>query len=481
MIDSTVVQSLLVDEVRARIVGLDKEVPLLNGKTHRYVNFDNAATTPPFKSVLEKVGVFSEWYASVHRGTGFKSLLSTHVYEESRKKVMQFVGGVDKDRVVIFTCNTTCAINKLCQHIELGDKEVILVSLAEHHSNMLPWRVNCSVEHVDLFDEQDNFSCQKLEDALRTSKKKVRLLAITGASNVTGSMPPLREVSRIVHKYGAELLVDAAQLIASRPVDMLSTDDPERIDYLAFSAHKMYAPFGVGVLIGPAKTFMEGRPYQVGGGTVDLVTLDEVQWTGVPEREEAGTPNIIGVVALVEAIEVLRSIGWEFIVSHSRFLIKKLLEGLRSVPGITIYGNSDSNIDVDRGGAVSFNAKEVPHALLAAILGYEWGIGVRNGCFCAHPYGIKLLGLDEKALKYHAELISKGNWTKAPGMVRVSFGIYNTEEEINYFIEALKSIATKGPGSRYTLNPKTGEYIPEGKLMDFDKIFPFQNNEANRK
>ncbi|MFH1640564.1 MAG: aminotransferase class V-fold PLP-dependent enzyme [Candidatus Omnitrophota bacterium] len=476
MIDSSALQSLSIDEIRAKIAGVDKEVPLLNGKTRPYINFDNAATTPPFKSVLEKVTAFSEWYASVHRGTGFKSLLSTQVYEESRKKVMQFVGRQDKERVVIFTCNTTCSINKLCQHMELGDNEVILLSLAEHHSNMLPWRVNCPVEQVDLFDEQDNFSCQKLEDVLRTSKKKVRLLAITGASNVTGSMPAIREVSRIVHKYGAELLVDAAQLIASRPVDMLAMDHPERIDYLAFSAHKMYAPFGVGVLIGPAEIFRKGRPYQVGGGTVDLVTLEDIQWTEVPEREEAGSPNIIGVVALVEAIEVLNRIGWNFIVNHNRLLTKRLLEGLRSIPGVTIYGNSDLDSPVDRVGVVSFNAKEIPHALLAAILGYEWGIGVRNGCFCAHPYGIKLLGIDKEQLKHHAELIRDGDWTKAPGMVRVSFGLYNTEEEINFFIKALKTILTNGPVGRYTMNVKTGEYAPQGKAVDFNKVFPSQDN-----
>lgn len=466
-------QSLSIDAIRVKIVGLDKEVPLLNGKTRPYINFDNAATTPSFKSVIEKVMEFSEWYASVHRGTGFKSLLSTHVYEHCRKKVMDFVCADAKEHVVIFTNNATCAINKLCQHIELGDDEVVLVTVAEHHSNLLPWRVNCPVEYVDVFDDQGNFRCERLEEKLQTNKKKIRLVAITGASNVTGGMPPIREVSRIVHDYGAELLVDAAQLIACRPVEMLSLDHRERIDYLAFSAHKMYAPFGAGALVGPRKTFMQGRPYLVGGGTVDLVTLDDIQWTDAPEREEAGTPNLMGVVALAEAIDVLCAIGWDFIVNHNRALIKKLLQELNKLAQITIYGNTDPESAVERAGVISFNAQGVPHALLAAILGYEWGIGVRNGCFCAHLYIMKLLGLDEAAMKDYAALIRQGNWTTIPGMVRVSFGIYNTEEEIDYFIEALKTILKKGPQTRYTINPQTGEYFPEGRALDFNRYFPF--------
>ncbi|MFH1354959.1 MAG: aminotransferase class V-fold PLP-dependent enzyme [Candidatus Omnitrophota bacterium] len=460
-----------IEQIRSKITGLEKEVPLITGGSRPYINFDNAATTPSFKSVIEKITQFSEWYASVHRGTGFKSQLSTHIYENCRKKVMQFVGADSKDHVAIFTSNTTCAINNVCQHIELKDNEVILVTIVEHHSNMLPWRVNCPVEYVDMFDAEGNFSSNKLEEKLRSSKKKVRLVAITGASNVTGCIPPIKEVSGIVHKYGAELLLDAAQLIACRPVEMLSLDSPERIDYLVFSAHKMYAPFGVGVIIGPRKTFISGRPYIVGGGTVDLVTLDDIEWTDAPERDEPGTPNLIGVVALAEAIAGLGKIGWDFIVRHNRFLTKKLLEELRKLSGITIYGKCDPDCPVDRAGVVTFNAQGISHALLAAVLGYEWGIGVRNGCFCAQPYVTKLLGLDQVAVANYAEQIRKGNWSKVPGMVRASFGIYNTEEEIDYFIQALTSILEKGAQASYTMNPQTGEYSPEERASDFDQYF----------
>ncbi|MFH1414119.1 MAG: aminotransferase class V-fold PLP-dependent enzyme [Candidatus Omnitrophota bacterium] len=460
-----------INQIRSQITGLEKQVPLINRGSRPYINFDNAATTPSFKSVIEKVAKFSEWYASVHRGTGFKSQLSTHIYENCREKVMQFVGADTKDHVAIFTSNTTCAINNVCQHIELKDNEVILVTIVEHHSNMLPWRVNCPVEYVDMFDSEGNFSSKKLEEKLRTSQKKVRLVAITGASNVTGCIPPIKEVSRVVHNYGAELLVDAAQLIACRPVEMLSLDSPERIDYLVFSAHKMYAPFGVGVIVGPRKTFISGRPYMVGGGTVDLVTLDDIEWTDAPERDEPGTPNLIGVVALIEAIDALRKIGWDFIVEHNRFLTKKLLEELRKLPKITIYGKCDPDCSVDRAGVVTFNAQGISHALLAAILGYEWGIGVRNGCFCAQPYVIKLLGLDQAAVRNYAEQIREGDWSTVPGMVRASFGIYNTEEEIDYFIEALTSILNNGTQVSYTVNPQTGEYSPEGKTPDFNQYF----------
>jgi cysteine desulfurase / selenocysteine lyase len=473
MMESTTLPSLSISDIRSKIVGLEKKVPLVNGQTRLYVNFDNAATTPVFKSVIEKVVEFSQWYASVHRGTGFKSLLSTHIYEECRRKVMQFVGADKNEHVVIFTYNATCAINKLCQQIQFKDDEVVLVTVAEHHSNMLPWRVNCPVEYIDVFDDAGNFRCDRLKEKLRTNKKKIRLVAITGASNVTGSMPPIRQVAGIVHDYGAQLLVDAAQLISCRPVEMLAPDNRERIDYLAFSAHKMYAPFGVGVIVGARKAFMQGRPDLVGGGTVNLVTLDDVEWTDVPEREEAGTPNLMGTVALAQAIDVLNSIGWEFIVRHNRALTQKMLDELSNFKEITIYGNSDAHSPVDRAGVVSFNVQGIPHALLAAILGYEWGIGVRNGCFCAQPYVIKLLGLDAEAVQNYSTLIRKGDRRKIPGMVRVSFGIYNTEEEIAYFIQALKTILKSGPQASYVVNSQTGEYAPEGRALDFNRFFNF--------
>ncbi len=463
--------NISISDIRERIIGLDRSIGLVNGTSVPYVNFDNAATTPPFKSVLEKIEELCQWYGSVSRGTGLKSQLSSHVYNECRRKVLEFVSADPSRHVAIFTSNATCAINKLCNHIELKDDEAILVTVIEHHSNMLPWRVNCSVEYVDVFDDNGNFSCQRLEEKLKTSKKKIRLVAITGASNVTGVMPPIPEVARIVHNHQAELLVDAAQLIACRPVKMLDLDNPERIDYLVFSAHKMYAPFGVGVIIGPQKTFLQGEPDLVGGGTVDLVTLDDIQWTDIPNREEAGTPNLIGVVALVEAIKALESIGWDFIISHNRQLTKKLLDELSRLDKINIYGGSTSCNDSDRVGVVSFNVKDMPHSLLAAVLGYEWGIGVRNGCFCAHLYVAKLLGIDDKLLQDISSRIKRDDHSNIPGMVRVSFGIYNTFEEIDYFINALENILKNGPQTKYILESQTGRYMPKGFNLDFDQYF----------
>lgn len=469
----TTQQILSVQDVRNKIVGLDKNVPIFNAEQNKYINFDNAATTPAFRSVIKKVESFCDWYGSVHRGTGFKSLLSTHVYNQCRRQIMEFVcPDIDNsDRVVIFTSNTTCAINKLCQHIDVNENEVILTTVIEHHSNMLPWRVNCPFEYVDVYDDNSCFRLDILDEKLRKRQKKVRLVAITGASNVTGIMPPIHEIARIVHKYGAELLVDAAQLIAAKPVNMLSLEDDARIDYLVFSAHKMYAPFGIGVLVGPKLAFQKERPSLVGGGTVDLVTLDDIQWTDVPEKEEAGTPNLLGVIALSEAIKVLGDIGWDYIVNHSRNLIKKLLAELEDIPEVVVYGNSDFDDIDNRGSAVAFNVEKIPHALLAAILSYEYGIGVRNGCFCAHPYIIKLLKIKDADVKEYSELIKQGDHSIVPGMVRVSFGIYNTEKEIGYFINALKSIINIGPQASYLINKNTGEYFPEGQFMDFDRYF----------
>ncbi|MDB4304207.1 aminotransferase class V-fold PLP-dependent enzyme [Desulfosarcina sp.] len=458
-------------DVRDKVVGVDREVPLINGTCRSYVNFDNAATTPAFKSVLNKVNEFSEWYGSVHRGTGFKSLLSTHIYDKCRQKVLQFVGGNEEDHTVIFTSNTTHALNKLCNQIDVGDDEVVLTTMTEHHSNMLPWRIKCHAEYIDVFDNDGTFNIERFKRTLDETKKKIKLVAITGASNVTGSMPPLREVSRIVHSYGAEFLVDAAQLISCRPINMMPLSEHERIDYIVFSAHKIYAPFGVGVLVAPHKTFEGGEPDIVGGGTVDVVTFDDVTWTTAPEKEEAGSPNLVGVVALIEALNVMRDMGCEYLLDNCRRLVKRLLHGLNSIPEITVYGTKDCDSGEDRGSVVSFNMDGMPHGLLAAILGYEWGIGVRNGCFCAHPCVAKLLGISSEVFNHVADMIRKGDWTAVPGMVRVSFGVYNTEDEIDYFINALQEIVANGPQVRYTINPQTGEYSPEENAIDFDSYF----------
>jgi len=460
--------ALLPREVRESVAGLDREVPLLNGGKRTYVNLDNAATTPPFRELIPLIGRFADWYSSIHRGTGFKSLLSTYLYDRCREIVAGFVGADPAYHVVIFCGNTTDALNKLCRRLDLGEDEVVLTTLMEHHSNQLPWRFRGNVDYVRIQSGNGSLDVGHLDQKLRGYGKRVRLVAVTGASNTTGFIPPLQRIARMAHEHGAWLLVDGAQLVAHCPIVMGRAEDPEHIDFLAFSGHKMYAPFGSGVLVGPQEFFRNGPPGTVGGGAVEMVTLDDVEWTEVPDKEEAGTPNLVGVLVLAKAIQILQRIGMENVASHERELTGMALRRLQKIHGIRIYGEQDPTLARDRVGVIPLVAEKFDHALLAAILSYEWGIGVRHGCFCAHTYVTHLLGLDEKSLTGFLRQIREGDRSNLPGLVRISLGMYNTVEEIEYLAAALESIITKGPKGRYCLDKATGEYTPIGFSPNLD-------------
>jgi cysteine desulfurase/selenocysteine lyase len=363
--------------LRDRIIGLDTKVPLLDGRLTTYVNLDNAASTPVLLDVMEAVERFMPYYSSVHRGTGFKSRVSSVAYDQAHEIIAQFVGADPETNFVVFGKNTTEAINKLSYRLPLADDAVIISSQMEHHSNDLPWRNRAQVVHVACtadgrLDEGD------LDRKLAKYGGKVALVAVTGASNVSGFIQPIHRLARKAHQAGAKILVDAAQLAPHRRVDMKPDDHPDHLDFVAISAHKMYAPFGTGALIGPKHVFMQGPPEYPGGGTVEVVTLDEVHWAGMPDRDEAGSPNVVGAVAMAVAAKTLMEIGLDNVAAHEEELIAYTLECLGQVTGIQIYGQSDPAKASEKVGAIPFNLKGVSHFLVAAILGYEGGIGVRS-------------------------------------------------------------------------------------------------------
>ena len=469
---------------RKQVVGLDKKVPLLDGSLKRYINFDNAASTPCLKSVLDKVNEFLDWYSSIHRGSGFKSLLSSKIYDQAHQMVADFVKADPKTNAVIFTKNSSEALNKLANRFPFRDDSIVLSSLMEHHSNDLPWRKRAKVIYVEV-DKFGVLDLNYLEKKLKKYQGKIQLLALTGASNVTGYVNPLHQIASLAHQYDAKIVIDAAQLVAHRPLDMKSDDDPEHIDYLIFSAHKMYAPFGIGVLIGPKSTFQQGDPEHVGGGTVEIVTLDEVFWTGLPDKEEVGSPNVVGAVALAEAIKILKEMGMDTITTHEKRLTEYAIKKLRLIKDIIIYGNQDyvensreagdenAYASFDRLGVIPFNLNGFHHALTSTILSYEAGIGVRHGCFCAHPYVNRLLGVTDEELKKFRDELKRRNKAHLPGAVRVSFGFYNTEEEIDQLIEALEKISRREYKDKYKLDAKLGEYLPEKFSFDYSRYFDF--------
>jgi selenocysteine lyase/cysteine desulfurase len=456
--------------IRERIVGIDRRVPVLDGSLRSYVNFDNAASTPVLRDVLETVNGFMEWYSSVHRGTGFKSRVATQAYDDAREIVAEFVGADLNEHVVIFGKNTSEAINKLSYRFPFSPDDVVLVSLLEHHSNDLPWRARARVQHIgaDAFGRLDEDDFDRL---LAKHAGRVRLVAITGGANVTGCMPDIRALARKAHAAGAQILVDCAQLAPHRRVEMGALDDPSHLDYVVLSAHKMYAPFGTGALIGRRDTFDQGEPEYRGGGTIEFVGIDSVAWAATPDRDEAGSPNVVGAVALAAAAKALESIGMDAIARHEADLTAHALRRMRAIDGLRIYGDPDPQRAADRLGVIPFNVGDLSHFLVAAILGTEYGIGVRNGCFCAHPYLAHLLGMTKADARQVGERIAGRDLGGMPGMVRISFGMYNTIDEVDVFVDALSDIARGAHRGNYVQDRTSGEYRAQGWSPDLAAYF----------
>jgi selenocysteine lyase/cysteine desulfurase len=445
----------------AEVVGLDVEVPLLDGSRARYVNLDNAATTPCLAVVQAKVNEFLRWYSSIHRGTGFKSVLSTQVYEQAREVVAGFVGADSEENVVIFVRNTTDAFNKLASRFPFEEDDVALASIMEHHSNLLPWRTVANIDYVSVFPD-GSLDLDDLKRKLSLYDGRVKIVAVAAGSNVTGFLNPIHEIAELAHQAGALVAVDAAQFAAHRPIDMKPNDAADHLDFLALSDHKMYSPFGVGALVGWRHVFDKGTPDRVGGGTVDFVTLDEVAWSETPARDEAGTPSVVGVVALATACEALKEIGFETIAAHETELTHYLLERIREVPGLKVFGPSDPVDAAERLGVVSFVLEGVPHGLVASILSCEGAIGVRNGCFCAHPYLLHLLQVPPEQASYIRERITTGDRSEVPGLVRVSLGLYNTTADIDRLIDTLLGICQGRYEGHYKVDKSSGLYNPRG-------------------
>jgi selenocysteine lyase/cysteine desulfurase len=342
----------------------------------------------------------------------------------------------------------------------------------EHHSNELPWRRVAKVEHIQV-DSDGRLSLDDYQMKLKEFGSRVKLVAVTGASNVSGYINDLTTITRAAHAVGARVLIDGAQLVPHRPI-RLATDDPTTaIDFMVFSAHKMYAPFGVGVLVGDRKVFESGEPDAVGGGVVDIVNLEEAYWTDLPDKEEAGTPDIVGVVALGAAIALFNQLGWEQIIHHEEVLTRYALEQMKKVDKMFFYGDPNPARARERLGVISFNISGLPHTLTSAILSHEYGIGVRSGCFCAHLYVRELMKCSDERAKKMEDDIKKRDRSDIPGAVRISFGLYNTKEEIDQLIVALRKISAGEYEQDYQVDMESGEYLPPNFSPRFEQFFSF--------
>ncbi|MCU1488971.1 MAG: Selenocysteine lyase [Acidimicrobiaceae bacterium] len=408
----------------AELVGGELTVPLVQGGTSRYVDLDLAASAPPMVRVAARVAEVLPFYASVHRGAGYRSLVSTALYEQARSSVHRRIGARDDD-VVVFTRNTTDALNLLQRCLPPG--EVVFLDV-EHHANLLPWQrgAHRCVRAEATFEATLSRLGQELAD------RPAVLLAVTAASNVTGERLPVARIAALAHAAGCRLAVDAAQLAPHRLIDLAGWD----ADYVAFSGHKLYAPYGAGVLAGRPDWLDTAPAYLAGGGAVREVSIERTTWAGAPNRQEAGTPNLLGAVALAAAMEVLAELGDEALAAHDRALRSRLLRGLAELPGLAvlrIWPDSDEPV-----GIVTFTVEGHDSSLVAAVLSAEHGIGVRDGRFCAHPLLARLSG--------------------GVGAVRASVGVASTPEDVDALLVALETYLRDGP--RWSYEKVAGAFAP---------------------
>ena len=433
-----------------QLVGADVEVPLVTGGWRRYVNLDYAASTPCLVPVKLAVDALLPWYSSVHRGAGYKSRVATDAFEGARQAVGAFVGGRPDD-TVIFTRNTTDAINLLVA--ALPAQSHVFAFAGEHHANLLPWRRR-DVTFLPLPASPDA-ALTLLDDALRRARPGPRLVAVTGASNVTGEIWPYEDITALAHQYDARVVLDAAQLAPHRRIDITAAD----VDFIALSGHKLYAPFGAGALVGRADWLSAGEPFLAGGGAVRYVSTEEVLWADLPDRQEAGSPNVVGAVALGVACHTLGAIDLDALGASETLLLDASRARLAALPGMSTYRLWAA--DHPRIAVLPFNLDTIGYSTLAATLSAEHGIGVRHGCFCAHPLMVGLLHIDEEHDRRLRDDLRLGAHPVMPGAVRASIGLGSSSDDLDRLVAALTDLALSGPRWTYRTSPDGADSEPD--------------------
>ena len=410
------------------------DVKLPDGRSVDFANLDVAATAPCLRVVADAVAELLPFYGSVHRGAGALSERCTREYEQARETVADVLGRGPGD-TVIFTRNTTDAFNLLARAVPAGT--TVVTFDAEHHANLLPWRSPVRLAAPRSPEE----AVEALESWLYRSQNPDVLVSVTAASNVTGEVWPVERLAEVAHRHGARIAVDAAQLAPHAPARLAGLG----ADYIAFSGHKLYAPFGAGVLAGRADWLDAAEPYLAGGGASAHVAADgTTRWATGPARHEAGTPNLLGAVALATALRTLHDRDAAAsekaprtglaapdeaprtgLAAAEQALLRRLRTGLAALPHVEelrLFGP-----DAERVGIVSFTVPGRDPAELATTLGRDHGIGVRTGLFCAHPLTRRLLW----------EATAAGEPVAAQA-IRASFGLGTTEEHIDRLLAALR-------------------------------------------
>ncbi|HAU65982.1 TPA: hypothetical protein DCW61_01400 [Candidatus Uhrbacteria bacterium] len=438
------------------VTGTSTFVDLVTEKHVRVVKLNNAATTPPFVQTVNALHTFFDSYGALHRGAGPHANKTVEVTEKALGTIREFIGA-SPEQTLLFTSNTSAAINFLARLMTLSEQDVILTSCIEHTSNNLPWRYNTRAKIIEVAAFSDgSLNMEDFREKAKLNGANLKWIAITGASNLTGYVPDMKRLSEIAHMYGARLFVDAAQLAPHRPINMVE----QGIDALAFSAHKIYSPFGLGVLVLP-KDMLDRTPVDPGGGSIDMISEKDIVWAPSAERHQTGTWNVTGIVALAESCRVMMATGWKIILDHERELVEYTAKNLAEIPDLTLHVPLEKFLSEDRIGTFPFTLKGYHHALLAAILDHEYGIETRAGAICNHRLVRRWFDVDDDTQAEIEERIKNGDRLASYGAVRASIGIFNTRKDIDRLVDALKSIQKNGPGLEYKPSPREETYSPQ--------------------
>ncbi len=471
----------LLRRIATDFIGLETSYPTAAGETTRRIYLDSTASTLMMGAAHRTMTAFLEHYANTHSLLHNSARLATRAYAWAHERILRFVQADPEQYTCFFTgSGATAGINRMARVFRdlRPDRDTVLVSIMEHHSNDLPHRKHLGrVIHLPVSMRSDGLGCVDtgaLENLLKKERGRVNYVAITGMSNVTGIINPIGKIARLAHEHGALVLVDGAQMVAHIPVRVSGRDDPaEDVDALVFSGHKTYVPGSPGVVVARKEHLSRIEPEEVGGGMVERVFTERYTVSpNFPDREEAGTPNIPGAIGLAAAVEVLDRIGMDLLAEEEGRLIDYALERFKAIPEVSIYGSTDTKT-CPRAASISFNVAGMHHSLVAAILNDYHNIAVRNECFCAQPYVIEMIPQETAECRAMSDEEAAASGLPKPGMVRASFGLYNTTEDADALVAALDDVIRRKDEylPHYRLGECNNEYFHTSFAVDPEERF----------
>lgn len=433
---------------KPNFIGLDTQYQTADDRQQQRIHMDGAASPLAMQTALETVQALLPHYSNTHSYVHSSARLTSKALQWAHATTLDYVGADKKVYTAIFTgSGSTAAINRVARGLASArsDRQLVLVSAMEHHANDLPHRqFGNQIIYIPLTGEgatQGAIDLKALEALLIEHAGQINYIAISAVSNVTGIVNPIAEITELAHKHDTLIVVDAAQAVAHLPIELSkqSADNQSSVDFLIFSGHKLYTPTSPGVLVAKKSLLSSMSGQDLGGGSVSDVSYFDYQLQAdYPGREQSGTTNIVGAIALAAVMQELKQIGIEHISQHNIELVQSLWGALSELPFINLYGANECQ----RVGAVAFNHQTMDHGLLAAILNDYYAIAVRNECFCAHPYVSSMLkqSLWELELDDIEESQQQAYINRKRGMVRVSISLYNQQEDVDYLINALQKI-----------------------------------------